>query len=371
MADTKISAMTAATAATASTVPVVQGGANRKVAMTGAGAAMIEAANAAAQAALLPAVVGDSGAGGTKGLVPAPAAGDAAAVKFLKADGTWAAPAGGGSALNFPAVYYVDTANGNDGTGAVGNPALPYATAQAAFDDWQAAGIAGRMHLMRTPTNAGGITVAANMTVPLHITGEGFGASKLGGLTASGSAGAGGDADLPGVSGNSGCTINSTSDWSVNLGAVVGNGGAGGAGGPAVSVDTSGGAGGGSSPTRLINAVVESVELRGGNGGNGQNYSGGDVGGNAGPLSTTILEGLRVIGAAGINMAVGVGGSGTTPGSDGLPGPLWAEGCLVDFSFDVIGSAGFVSSCRGTTVSVSGTVTDAGNNITAPTYPAF
>lgn len=37
------------------------------------------------------AMVGDSGAGGTKGLVPAPAAGDAAALKFLKADGTWAA----------------------------------------------------------------------------------------------------------------------------------------------------------------------------------------------------------------------------------------------------------------------------------------
>lgn len=43
--------------------------------------------------AILNAVVGDSGAGGTKGLVPAPAAGDAAANKFLKADGTWAAAA--------------------------------------------------------------------------------------------------------------------------------------------------------------------------------------------------------------------------------------------------------------------------------------
>lgn len=38
----------------------------------------------------LNAMVGDSGAGGTKGLVPAPAAGDAAASKYLKADGTWA-----------------------------------------------------------------------------------------------------------------------------------------------------------------------------------------------------------------------------------------------------------------------------------------
>jgi hypothetical protein len=39
--------------------------------------------------ALLSNVVGDSGAGGTKGLVPAPASGDAAANKYLKADGTW------------------------------------------------------------------------------------------------------------------------------------------------------------------------------------------------------------------------------------------------------------------------------------------
>jgi hypothetical protein len=45
--------------------------------------------------ALLDVLVGDSGAGGTKGLAPAPAAGDAAAGKFLKADGTYAVPSGG------------------------------------------------------------------------------------------------------------------------------------------------------------------------------------------------------------------------------------------------------------------------------------
>lgn len=38
---------------------------------------------------------GDSGAGGASGLVPAPAAGDAAAGKVLKADGTWYIPPGG------------------------------------------------------------------------------------------------------------------------------------------------------------------------------------------------------------------------------------------------------------------------------------
>lgn len=53
--------------------------------------------------AILNNMVGDSGSGGTKGLVPAPASGDAAASKFLKADGTWAAPSGSGgsSSRNF------------------------------------------------------------------------------------------------------------------------------------------------------------------------------------------------------------------------------------------------------------------------------
>jgi hypothetical protein len=41
-------------------------------------------------------MVGDSGSGGTKGLAPAPGVGDAAAGKYLKADGTWAVPLGSG-----------------------------------------------------------------------------------------------------------------------------------------------------------------------------------------------------------------------------------------------------------------------------------
>ena len=48
--------------------------------------------------AYLPNMVGDSGSGGTAGAVPGPAAGAAAAGKFLKADGTWAIPPRGGLA---------------------------------------------------------------------------------------------------------------------------------------------------------------------------------------------------------------------------------------------------------------------------------
>jgi len=56
----------------------------------------------------LPVMVGDSGSGGTKGAVPAPAAGDAS--KFLKGDGTWAM-AGGGASVISPSQI---TSNQND-----------------------------------------------------------------------------------------------------------------------------------------------------------------------------------------------------------------------------------------------------------------
>ena len=66
---------------------------------TTAGTGNVEDLTATQATALLNAFVGDSGSGGTKGLVPAPSSGDAAANKFLKADGTWAtvsAASGGG-----------------------------------------------------------------------------------------------------------------------------------------------------------------------------------------------------------------------------------------------------------------------------------
>lgn len=78
--------------------------------------------NVALVAADLPAMVGDSGTGGTKGAVPAPAAGDAAAAKFLKADGTWAVPAGGSGSSHFhDPVRCVTTANVSISGGGIAN----------------------------------------------------------------------------------------------------------------------------------------------------------------------------------------------------------------------------------------------------------
>lgn len=88
MANTKISALTADTAPTADDLVVTvndPGGtpATRKATITNFTKA-------------IPAVIGDSGSGGTKGLVPAPAAGDAAAGKYLDAAGGYSVPPGTG-----------------------------------------------------------------------------------------------------------------------------------------------------------------------------------------------------------------------------------------------------------------------------------
>ena len=58
-------------------------------------------------------MVGDAGAGGVHGLVPAPAAGDTAAGKYLKADGTWEVPekfiaAVGGETLRAQYIKYMN-----------------------------------------------------------------------------------------------------------------------------------------------------------------------------------------------------------------------------------------------------------------------
>lgn len=68
----------------------------RSIAVSGAGLSASNGDGVAGNPTISVAdMVGDSGSGGTRGLVPAPAAGDAAAGKFLKADGSWSAPAGG------------------------------------------------------------------------------------------------------------------------------------------------------------------------------------------------------------------------------------------------------------------------------------
>jgi hypothetical protein len=76
--------------------------------------------------AILNDMVGDSGSGGTKGLVPAPAAGDAAASKFLKADGTWTVVAASG--MDWTVPVDADVVPDGDGTRSLGNGTNRFAT---------------------------------------------------------------------------------------------------------------------------------------------------------------------------------------------------------------------------------------------------
>jgi hypothetical protein len=62
-----------------------------------AGTGVVEQLTGAETTALLSNFVGDSGAGGTKGLVPAPSTGDA--TKFLRGDATWVTVASGGDVV--------------------------------------------------------------------------------------------------------------------------------------------------------------------------------------------------------------------------------------------------------------------------------
>lgn len=71
---------------------------------TSASTGDVESLTATQATALLNNVVGDSGSGGTKGLAPAPSAGDAAAGKFLNAGGTYSVPSSGSGAWSVTAT---------------------------------------------------------------------------------------------------------------------------------------------------------------------------------------------------------------------------------------------------------------------------
>lgn len=93
---------------------------------------IMERSTGAAWQAVMEALTGDSGSGGTKGLVPAPAAGDAAAGKFLKASGAWATPASGSGSFTEVVKASSDTVT-NSGT-MVSDSELTFATSAGVYE---------------------------------------------------------------------------------------------------------------------------------------------------------------------------------------------------------------------------------------------
>lgn len=152
MADNSLNGLTAATSAAASDLIYLlrtpfTSGYDRKITFSN-----FEAS--------LSAMVGDSGTGGTKGVVPAPGAGDAGAGKYLKASGVWDVPSGAGTGdVTGPSLATADgIAVYNGTTGKI----IKNGSATIA----QLSPVAGSSSIVTTGTLTGGAT-GAGFTVAL------------------------------------------------------------------------------------------------------------------------------------------------------------------------------------------------------------
>lgn len=225
------------------------------------------------------------------------------------------------AAIAIPRTVFVSASIGNNATAEVGNPAKPYATAQAAFNAWVALSAPGRLHVM--DGSVGGISLTTDMSYVLHITGSGPWCN-LGGVTSIGEVGLTGEEDSTGGDGSPGHTIDIASDHSVNLGAIVGAGGAGGQGGFGASLGTTGGNGGMAPNVRLRWVLCDSLAINGGTGGDGVAFEGGgDTAGNGGDMGNFHITDLICLGE--FVSSPGGPGAGITPGGNGNP----SDGCYV------------------------------------------
>lgn len=335
-----------------------------------------EDATATEATALLDAMVGDSGSGGTKGLVPAPGSGDAAAGKFLKADGAWTVVTGfiptsafvsqwGGGALGAITFDGSSAVTGFSRSGSTYTATAPCGATNATID----AGVTVLMngHTMNCTgtltvngtlrSNNGDSTgITAGSATAAQMTGT-CGAGSNGLVTkpsspsavtnAIGGAGGAGGTSVALGAGNAGAAATAPSAalgglvacyslFAVQTGRLYGsttqfNGGAGGCGGPGNNGVGAGGGGGAGGMVMAIYAKViagsGTITVQGGTGGPapGTNAAGGGGGGGGVLLVITTTANWQSIVTA--TAAGGVGGAGNGTGTAGANG---SDGRIID-----------------------------------------
>lgn len=227
-----------------------------------------------------------------------------------------------------PFTAYCSESLGNNSTAALGDPTLPYATANAAYAALSALyGTGLRLHVI--DGNVGNIVLTSGMTKPLMVTGNGA-HCVIQGILAAGTNGATGETYDPGGGGSNGYVVDLISDGSVSINTLTTDGGAGGDGGDGgmESIPNNGGTGGNSGSLRLRGVLrCGAITARGGNGGIGNAYGGN--GGNGGDVGLVLVDGLvfceSFTASAGTSGAVAGGGSSGSNGN----GPGVIAGCFI------------------------------------------
>lgn len=314
--------------------------------------------SAAEATAVLSAFVGDSGAGGTKGLVPAPTTGDSS--KYLKGDGTWTAIPGGGDMLaanNLSDVINVATARSNLGLGSILDPFIGDAgsgggaglvPAPAAGDDGKFLNGNGTWSAPTLSTKQIYTSGVSIWTKPLGLRMIRVTVTASGGSGASADNAAGSNASLGGGGGAGGTSIKWIAAASLNTTEIVTVGAA--VAGPAGSAATNGTVGnassfgahcsanGGNAGNSMATGTTVTTNAAGGAGGTSSD-------GNINLSGGAGLYGLRVSGAAGQSGFGGAsywGGGPQGRGStgDGASGVTYGVGGAGGASFSTTGGAG-------------------------------
>jgi hypothetical protein len=351
-------------------------------------------------AARLGVMTGDSGSGGAKGAAPAPAAGDAAAGKFLKADGTWTVPAG------MPDIYWFGDGSDGDATisGALSltrdmyyNNLTIQSGAIITTNGWSIF-VKGTLDVTAAPAgwlkNTGNDatgTTAATGTKSGSVAGTVGGgtssasANTTGGFGTAGEAGGAGGSGGRAVSLGQGATnptgnrMGRITQFLHKAGSAILGGSGGGAGTTGSLGNAAGGGGGGGGVIYLAantisrggSTAANGIQANGGNGGNGSasvqtNGAGGGGGGGGGwvyliykTLSGSVAT--NFIQAAGGNG--GNGSNGSTRGGGGGEGGAGGRITLVNVSSMTISeSTGGAGSAGGTESFGTGGTGGAGNN---------